>query len=341
MKIGILLINLGTPDAPTPPAVRRYLRQFLSDPRVIDINPIIRWMLLRLIILPIRSRKSAQAYQEIWSDQGSPLLVYSQQFADKVKQNFENSQIPVVLGMRYGNPSIESAIQHLKEEGCDHLVVFPLFPHYASSSSGSAIEEVYRQSCKYWNTPFIQIIPPFYQHPSFISSFVAVGKPFIDQKPDYVLFSFHGLPERHVIKSDHTNEHCLQKEDCCAKMVDANRNCYRAQCFRTVELLAQELNIHKSQYEVTFQSRLGRTPWIQPYTDEKVLELAKRGIKKLVVFCPAFVADCLETLEEIGIGLKESFEEAGGEKLELVPSLNASRAWVQAATYILRENIKL
>ena len=339
MKTGVLLINLGTPDAPDSGAVRRYLKQFLSDERVLDINSFGRWLLLNFIILPFRSRRSAKAYRKVWTPEGSPLLVYGQQLTEGVRQKLQELGTPVVLGMRYGNPSVGSAIEFLRKEGCDRILVLPLFPQYASSSTGSAVEEAYREASRHWNTPHLQLLEPFYDDERFIEAFAAVGRPYWEQQPDHVIFSFHGLPERHVQKSDYTGEYCLKQPNCCATLCDANRMCYGAHCHRTATRLAEKLGIPQEKYSISYQSRLGRTPWLRPYTDQVIAEMPKRGIKKLVIFCPAFVADCLETLEEIGMEAVEEFKEAGGEDLQLVPSLNSHPQWVEGVASLLREKL--
>ncbi|MFN3199233.1 MAG: ferrochelatase [Bradymonadia bacterium] len=333
---GILLVNLGTPDAPRPREVRRYLREFLNDPRVLDINSVGRFMLLNAIILPLRPRKSAEAYEKIWGQAGSPLLVESQKLTTEVQNRLRDC--PVELAMRYGNPSIAAGLEALKGRGCDRLVVIPLYPQYASSSTGSSLEKVYREAATRWNTPYITAVPPFFDHPAFIDAFAQVGRPHLEEmKPDHVLFSFHGLPERHMHKSDESGSHCLKAPNCCATLNAANRNCYRAQCFATARALAARLDLAEGDWTVCFQSRLGRTPWIQPYTDELVESLPKRGIKSVAVFCPAFVADCLETIEEIGMRAEEDFKAAGGESLRLIPSLNAHPAWADAVVQLVRE----
>jgi protoporphyrin/coproporphyrin ferrochelatase len=265
---GLLLINLGTPDEPTSPAVRRYLRQFLSDPRVLDIHPVGRAALLYLVILPRRPAQSAAAYRKIWDERGSPLLYHSVDLAARVADRLGSSW-HVELAMRYGQPSIEAGLDALRAAGADQLVVFPLFPQYASSSTGSAFEEVYRQVAARWNTPMIAAVPPFYDDERFIAAFAAVGRPVLAEKrPDHVLFSFHGLPERHMRKSDESGgRHCLASDGCCDVIGLANRNCYRAQCFVTARLLSSALGLAGDRSTVTFQSRLGRTPWIRPYTD--------------------------------------------------------------------------
>ena len=334
-RAGLLIVNLGTPDAPTTPAVRRYLREFLSDPRVLDINPVGRWLLVNLIICPFRSPKSAEAYEKVWTPEGSPLLVYGQALTAALQARFPAA--PMQLAMRYQSPSIEAGLKALRDQGCDRIVVLPLFPQYASSSTGSALEEVYRVAGEQWNTPWVQVIPPYYADAGFIEAMAVIGREHLArQAPEHVLFSFHGLPERHCTKSDPTGQHCLKKADCCEVIVDANRNCYRAQCVQTGRALAKALGLGDDGYTICFQSRLGRTPWIKPYTDEVIAQLGQQGVKSLAVFCPAFTADCLETLEEIGMRAVEEFQAAGGEALELVPSLNAHPAWVDAVAGLVK-----
>lgn len=337
-KVGVLLVNLGTPDAPQPSEVRRYLRDFLSDPRVIDINPVVRWLLLKIIILPLRPRRSAEAYAKIWGEGGSPLLTNGYALRDAVGQRL--GEIPIALAMRYGNPSIKAGLDQLHAQGCDHLVVVPLYPQYASSSTGSTVEAVYREAGRRWNTPFVSVVPPFFDDLRFVEAFAQVAQPVLDElQPDHVLMSFHGLPERHMKKSDPTRRHCLWSADCCNKLVDANRNCYRAQCFATAQALAGRLALPEEGWSVCFQSRLGRDPWIRPYTDERLVELAKAGVERVAVMCPAFVADCLETLEEIGIRAEADFKAAGGKALRLVPSLNAHPAWVDAVVGLVHDSL--
>jgi ferrochelatase len=334
--IGYLLLNLGTPDAPTPAAVRRYLREFLSDPRVIDINPVGRKLLLELVILPFRPKKSAAAYAKVWGSDGSPLLTLSRALEVKVREAMGPGQL-VELGMRYGRPSIPEAIERLRQAGATRLVVAPLYPQYSSSATGSSLEAVFAELARRHVVTPVAVLPAFYEDPGFISAFAAVGAPVLArEKPDHVLFSFHGLPERHVKASDHSGSHCLQSAGCCDAIGPANRDCYRAQCHATARALAVRLGLAPGSWSICFQSRLGRTPWIKPYTDVLLDELAKDGKKRLCVFCPAFVADCLETLEEIGIRAREQFVAAGGESLTLVPSLNASPAWVDALVALLR-----
>ena len=334
--LGILLLNLGTPEAPTSPAVRRYLREFLSDPRVIDIHPVARKLLLELIILPTRPRKSAAAYAKVWTTEGSPLLTFSRALEGRVREALGPGHL-VELAMRYGQPSIAGALERLRAGGVTRLVVAPLYPQYSSAATGSSLEAVFAALSRQHVVTPVQVLPAFYDDPGFISAFAAVGAPVLaSEQPDHVLFSFHGLPERHVKASDHSGRHCLQSAGCCDAIGVANRDCYRAQCFATARALAARLALQPGRWSVCFQSRLGRTPWIKPYTDHRLDELAREGKKRLVVFCPAFVADCLETLEEIGLRAHEQFTAAGGERLALVPSLNASDAWVEALVALLR-----
>jgi ferrochelatase len=275
---------------------------------VIDIHPIARWLLVNLIVAPFRSPKSAEAYRKIWTPEGSPLLVNTRKLARKVQGNLGDG-FKVEVGMRYGNPSIASAVEGLVRAGVSEIRMLPLFPQYAASSTGSAIAEFERAMKSQKNAPPLRVLPPFYNHPGFIEAFARVGEPVLEHvRPDHVLFSFHGLPERHIQKGDP----------------------YRDQCFQTARDLMKELKLNEENCSVSFQSRLGRTPWIKPYTDLIIPELVKEGRKRLVVFCPAFVADCLETLEEIAIRAKKSALASGAEAFELVPSLNDSQAWVEA-----------
>jgi protoporphyrin/coproporphyrin ferrochelatase len=336
MATGLLLINLGTPDDPTPPAVRRYLREFLSDPRVIDIHPVGRALLLNLIILPFRPKKSSHAYQSIWDkERGSPLMFHSRDLQRGVQAAL-GTEWKVELAMRYGNPSIPDAIAAMRAAAVDRIVVLPLFPQYASSSTGTALGRVFELAGQDWNTPWLHVVPPFYDEADFIGAFAKVAKDNGIHDADHVLLSFHGLPERHCRKSDTSGSHCLVKSDCCDTIVEANRHCYRAQCFATGRDLAAALGLAEDKYTVCFQSRLGRTPWIRPYTDELLDKLAKDGVKKLAVMCPAFVADCLETIEEIGIRARDQFRAAGGEQLTMIPSLNASAPWIELVAKLAR-----
>jgi protoporphyrin/coproporphyrin ferrochelatase len=338
VKTAVLVLNVGTPDTAAPGDVRRYLREFLSDPRVIDIPALGRWLLLNVFILPFRPRKSAEAYSKVWTAKGSPLLEHTQAFTEKLR-----SQLPrdyrVEFAMRYGSPSIESKIEAILADSPLELVILPLYPQYSSAATGSTLEKVFELIGKKWNVPSVRVIGPFFQEPGFLDAIVATGAPLIKSfEPDHILFSYHGLPERHILKSQTQPGACLKpNNDCCAVLSGQNQYCYRAQCFETTRLLAKRLNLDSNHFTTCFQSRLGRTPWIKPYTDLLLQELGKQGKKRILVFSPSFVADCLETLEEISIRGEASFIEAGGQKLLLVPSLNSTDAWVKAAKEIVQK----
>jgi len=334
-RIGVLPINVGTPEAPRAPEVRRYLREFLGDPRVLDMSGVGRWALLNLVILPFRPRRSAEAYETIWEEGGSPLLRHTLAFCAGLQHRL-GDRFVVAPAMRYGRPSIDEALDRFREAAIDRIVLFPLYPQYAASTTGTSVEAVFRAAAARWNVPSLAVVPPFWDEPALGAAYAEVAGPVLAElEADHVLFSFHGLPERHVRKSDESGAHCLESPDCCARMVAANRNCYRAQCHRTAESIADALDLREDGWTVAFQSRLGRTPWIRPYTDETVAELARRGVRRLAVLCPAFVADCLETLEEIGLRAREDFVAAGGEELRLVPSLNAHPSWIDLAARLV------
>jgi len=336
---GVLLINLGTPDSPKPADVRKYLREFLSDPRVLDMAPLARSLLLNLVILPFRPKKSGAAYEQIWTERGSPLLFHTQDLAAQL-QKVLGETYTVEMAMRYQTPSIPSALASFVEKGVESIVAIPLFPQYSSAAWGSAAEHLFKEASKFWNIPAIELAPPFYDHPQYIAACAEIAHPILaDFKPDKIMMSFHGLPERHCTKSDASGgQHCFKVDNCCASIVPANRFCYRAQCFATAGALAEKLSLTDEQYEVAFQSRLGRDPWIKPYTDFRLDDLPKEGVKRLAVCVPSFVADCLETLEEIGIRAKEQFVKAGGDDLVLIPAVNSSDTWVEACVSMVRTN---
>ena len=339
-RCGVLLVNIGTPDAPRTKEVRKYLRQFLSDPRVLNISPFVRAFVLNLIILPFRPAKSASAYRKIWTDKGSPIIVCGEEFTRKIQKRLDEKfpdRFVVKLAMRYGSHSIEQAMDEFQSAGIGNIRVFPLYPQYASATVGSTMEEVFRVASKFWNVPNITTLPLFYDNPRFIKSFADVARENIDvEEFDHFLFSFHGLPERHIIKSDLSHgKHCLADKDCCTKIGATNFFCYRAHCYATARLISQELGLSGSRYTVSFQSRLGRDPWLKPYTDVLLKTLPKRGIKRLAIFSPAFVADCLETIEELGIRGAKDFLAAGGEKCVLVPSLNLHPTWIETAVDLI------
>src|SRR5437016_6320700 len=263
-RTGLLLINLGTPNSPRPEDVRLYLDEFLSDPRVLDMPAWRRWLVLHLFILPFRPKASGEAYSKIWTERGSPLLFHSQDLARKVQQRL-GPLVCVDLAMRYGRPSIPEALARFRRAGIDRIVVFPLYPQYSSAATGSSIEKVFRHAAAEWNTPYLHVVPPFYDHPLFLDACARLAPPALDgTDPERVIFSFHGLPERHCTKSDESGEHCLKRPDCCDQLVEANRNCYRAQCFATARGLADRLPVPAEKRVVCFQSRLGRTPSIRP-----------------------------------------------------------------------------
>lgn len=333
MTTGVLLINLGTPDSPAVKDVRRYLREFLSDPYVIDIHPIARFLLLNLIILPTRPKKSAEAYRAIWQADGSPLLTYSKALAEHAQTQLGN-HYKVALGMRYGNPSIAAAIDALKE--CDDIIVLPLFPQYSLAATETAIQKARMLSKKFWPPEKIRIIKDFYDNDAFITTqadLIALELAKVPTEKRLLLFSYHGLPERQIGKAANCDSIC-NKQQPCPVIQDGNQNCYRAQCYATSRALAKKLQLDNAQYMTTFQSRLGRIPWIKPYTDHVLDELAAQGLKHLVIACPSFVCDCLETLEEIGLRAQEQWIEAGGISLSLVPCVNGEASWVPSVLQV-------
>ena len=334
--IGVLLVNLGTPDSPETGDVRRYLREFLSDPRVIDIHPVGRWLLLNLIILPFRPKASGEAYRAIWTEQGSPLLIHGRGLAEGVSAELGEA-FRVELAMRYGRPSIPSAIDRLARAGCDRLVVLPLYPQAASSSSGSTLEAVYAAAGQRWDAPLLSAVPAFFDDDGWVEVSAALAREAFEGRGlERIVFSYHGVPERHVRKSDPSGSWCLESSDCCARLRPENRGCYRAQCFEQSRLVAERLGLDVP-WEVAFQSRLGRTPWIRPYTDERLAELAAEGVKRVGLVSGSFVADCLETLEELGIRAREDFLAAGGEELVLAPCANSDPRWVRSAAQLVRK----
>lgn len=332
---GILIVNLGTPDAPTRGAVYRYLKQFLLDARVIDINAVARNLLVRGIIAPFRSGKSAAAYRELWTEDGSPLKIYAERLVAGVREHLGPEYV-VELGMRYQNPSLESAIGRLMKARVKKIVVFTLFPQYASATVGSVHEEVMRILSKQQVIPAVELISEYATYGPMIERFANNARAFDLAAYDHILFSYHGVPQRQLRKADDCN-HCLKSPDCCHHLSDANYFCYSAQCYATTAAIAAQLGLQKDQYSVSFQSRLGADPWTQPYTVKVLEEWAKKkGAKKILVFCPAFTADCLETTIEIGEEYREEFLEWGGEQLDLVPSLNDHPDWIKAVAEMVR-----
>ena len=324
-KIGVLLINLGTPDSPSVSDVRSYLSQFLNDPRVIDIPWLLRKLLVNGIIVPFRAPKSAKVYKKLWTDKGSPLLYHSIRAKELLQAELGETH-DVHLAMRYKNPSIPDVLEAMRKKNYTKIIVLPMFPQYASASTGSALDEVMRVIRTWWVIPELKIISQYYDHPQYIKGFVERGKKYNLGDYDHVLFSYHGLPERQVDKV-YDNDLCSD-HDCENEVTEDNKYCYKATCFATTRLLVEKLNIPKEKYTVCFQSRLDKK-WLEPFSDKVVEECAKKGMKKILVFSPAFTADCLETTIEIGEEYQEIFEEHGGEKVQLVESLNDHPRWIQ------------
>ncbi|MBI2269918.1 MAG: ferrochelatase [Bacteroidetes bacterium] len=337
MKTGILLINLGTPDSPSTADVRKYLTEFLNDPRVIDINPIARFFLVNAIIVPFRASKSAKLYQQIWTEKGSPLLIHGQSVKEKLQDALGDNYI-VELGMRYQSPSIDSALADLREQKVSKIIVLPLYPQYASSSTESSIDKTKDVLRKWDGAPPVKIISKFYDVPGYIDSMVVIAGQYNLNEYDHFLFSYHGLPERHIIKdSAYFGTNTCAFGSCCDSVNANNQYCYRAACFETTRQLVKRLNIPQDKYTTAFQSRLN-DKWLKPYSDKVVEEKAKQGIKRMLVFSPAFVADCLETIYEIGVEYNEIFREHGGEKLQLVESLNSHPKWIEALKQLVLKN---
>jgi protoporphyrin/coproporphyrin ferrochelatase len=335
-KIGYLLINLGTPASPQPEDVRVYLDQFLMDPEVIDIPFFIRWMLVKLFILKDRPFQSAAQYKTIWTEKGSPLFYHTRELTDKVARGFAG-EAEVEMAMRYGSPSIEKGCESLLKKQVTKIVVCPLYPQYSLAATESSLTAVRQVIQRLRNPVPVESVNAFYAEEPYLEAVARVSRKYLSHHPyDMAVFSFHGVPERQVKKTDKTGSHCLQAKECSLSIVEANANCYRAQCYYTARKVAEKLGIPESHYRVAFQSRLGRTPWIKPYSDELYRELPKLGAKKVVVFCPSFVADCLETLEEVTVRGEEEFRLHGGEKLTLIPSLNSEPDWVQAVVELLK-----
>lgn len=331
-KKGVLLVNLGSPDSPSVPDVRRYLREFLMDGRVLDAPWPIRFMIVHGAILPFRPKQSAEAYETIWQPEGSPLVITSRKVQSLLQQRIN---LPVELGMRYQNPTIQSALANLTQQGVTHCHLIPLFPHFAMSSFETAVERVRELATKFHPSLQLTVQEPYYNRTDYIAALAATAKPYLDQDYDHLLFSFHGIPERHLRKSDPTKSHCLKVHDCCNTPSPAHKNCYRAQCFATVRAFNDYT--HAKNTSVAFQSRLGRDPWLTPYTDKEIERLAKSGVRKILVMCPAFVSDCLETIEEIGMRAKETFVEAGGQEFHMIPCLNEHPEWIKALQNMVLE----
>lgn len=330
MKKGVLLVNLGSPDSTKVKDVRNYLDEFLMDERVIDIPRWKRYLLIKGIILNTRPKKSAEAYKKIWWKEGSPLVVISERFKKKVAKKLH---IPVALGMRYGSMSIKKAIQELVDQGVEEVLLVPLYPHYAMSSYETVVEKAKQVNKDDFPNIKMDILPVFYNNKEYIKALANIIKKHLDGFDyDHILFSYHGIPERHIYKSDTTKSHCKIDGSCCKTASKAHRTCYRHQCFETTKAVVEELELKEGSYSNSFQSRLLKDPWLQPYTDFELEKFPKEGKKKLAVITPAFVADCLETLEEIAMEGKHQFLQAGGKDYKYIPCLNDDDDWVSVMT---------
>ncbi len=337
-KTGVFLINLGTPDSPSVRDVRKYLREFLMDKRVIDIPYISRWMLVNLIIAPFRAPKSAKVYQELWEERGSPLMFHGLDLKEKLEKKL-GDDFAVALGMRYQNPSIGSALEELLKQNVRKIIVLPLFPQYASATTGSVIERVQYDLKGKANLPEIEFVKQYPDDDLMIKTFAELGQKYMKSIDfDHIIFSFHGLPKRQIIKSS-VDGYCELNTKCCSTYHAKNQYCYRAQCYLTSRKLAKQLNLKEEQYSVFFQSRLGKDPWIQPYAEEEIKRMAKQGKKKILIFCPSFTADCLETTIEVGVDFKALFLESGGEEWQLVESLNANDLWVDSLVEMVKNRL--
>lgn len=326
-KRAVLLVNLGSPDSTSVPDVRRYLREFLGDDRVLDMNPALRWILLEGIILRTRPKKSAHAYAQVWTKDGSPLVVTSRSVRDKLAATL-GAATPVYLAMRYGNPSIASVIARIAADGVEEILLFPQYPHYAMSSWETVVVKVFEEVAKQASRLRVQTVQPFYDDDDYIRAMHTVAAPYLAQPHDHVLFSYHGLPERHMRIADSSHAHCLTVADCCNTCSPAHATCYRAQIVKTTQAFARVAGLAPDRHSISFQSRLVGEPWLRPFTDKELVRLPAEGKKRLLVLCPAFVADCLETLEEIAMQGRETFLAAGGESFTQIPCLNDHRAYI-------------
>ncbi len=326
MSKAVLLVNLGSPDSPSVPDVRRYLNEFLMDGRVLDLAWPLRRFVVGMILIK-RPAESGHAYEKIWTKDGSPLVVTSKHVHAALQKRVK---IPVELAMRYQNPSIPSAVKSLAAKGATDVLLIPLFPHYAMSSYETAVVRVQEVAAQFAPQMKITVQPPYYHDPDYIAALVASAADFLKQEYDHLLFSYHGIPERHLIKSDTTGCHCLKVENCCEVASPAHATCYRAQCLATTAAFVKLAGVPKEKYSVSFQSRLGKDPWLKPYTDYELVRLAQEGKKRMMVICPAFVSDCLETIEEIGMRGCADFMAASGKEFTRIPCMNEHPLWITA-----------
>ncbi len=337
MSKAILLVNLGSPDSPSVPDVRRYLNEFLMDGRVIDTPWLLRRFVVGMILIK-RPAESGHAYEKVWTTEGSPLVVTSRHVQELLQKRVS---VPVELAMRYQNPSIESAVKKLAAKGATDVLLIPLFPHYAMSSYETAVVRVQEVAAQLAPQMKITVQPPYYDQPDYIAALVASAADFFKKDYDHLLFSFHGIPERHIKKSDPTGCHCLATPNCCETPSPAHATCYRAQCYRTASLFIEKAGVPAGKWSVSFQSRLGKDPWLKPYTDYELPRLATEGKKKMLVICPAFVSDCLETIEEIGIRGCEEFMAGNGQEFTRIPCMNEHPAWIDALEKMAGKFLKI
>lgn len=332
MKTGILLVNLGTPQSPNPQDVKRYLLEFLLDPRVVDLPAVKRNLLVRGAIVPRRYKESAQIYQSIWTEDGSPLMVHGRELTEALQSSL-GPEFVVELAMRYQSPAIPEGLERLRVAGVEHLVILPLFPQYASATTGSVHQKVMETVSQWQVIPRMSFVSAYPDHPALIEAFREIGWSYNPHSFDHILISFHGLPEGQVRKAD-PGKRCLTR-GCCDQLVAENAYCYRAHCYRTARALVKSLDIPEHKYSVCFQSRLGKMPWLQPYASDVIEKLGKSGNERVLVFCPSFVCDCIETTHEIGVEYQETFQKAGGGKLHLVQGLNNHPTWVRGLREIV------
>jgi len=326
-KRAVLIANLGSPDSTSVADVRRYLREFLGDARVLDLPAPLRWLLLEAVILPTRPRRTAHAYSRVWTPEGSPLIATSRSVQRKLAAAL-GPEVPVHMAMRYGNPSVASAVAALGAEGCDEVLLFPQYPHYAMASWETVVARVYEEAAARAPSMRVTCVQPFFGDPDYIEMLHAVSLPFLSRPHDHLLFSYHGIPERHLRKADSSHAHCTVLADCCATCAPAHATCYRAQLIRTTADFARRAGLDPARYSISYQSRLAGEPWLQPFTDVEFVRLPKAGVKRLLVMCPSFLADCLETLEEISMTGRDSFLAAGGEQFEKISCPNDHPAFI-------------
>lgn len=323
---GVLLVNLGSPKSTDPKDVKAYLNEFLMDERVIDLPWLLRAFIVRGIVLNTRPKKSAANYKRIWWDKGSPLIVLTERLQEKIDKF---TSVPIAMAMRYGEPSIKTGMQELVDQGVDEVLLLPLYPQYAMATVDTILVLANQLRDEFFPQVKFTTVPPFYNHPDYINVLAQSIKDSLEEVDyEHLLFSYHGVPERHIRKSDITDGHCKVDGSCCQTASKAHQFCYRHQCYETTRLVAKKLGLADGKYSVSFQSRLGFDPWLQPYTDRTIEKFALEGTKKMAVVMPAFVSDCLETLDEIDREGREIFEQCGGEGFTTVPCLNDRNDWV-------------